>query len=243
MKKKIKNKMFSTKTIYSVYQPIVDIKKKEIFGYEALTRGLGGMGLPEQLFRRSYQDGTTNTFDLKCLETAIGILPRLDKRTLLFLNVEPMTLGDTFPKKQGKRFLSKIKSYEKQIVFEITEGMKGRDFSYVKKSVQSVRKLGCAFAIDDVAGIGSKLMQFLSLKPDFIKLDMSLVRGIAKKPFQQKLLKQILELGKKSKTTFIAEGVETRSELKFIKKSGITIIQGFYFARPKKILQKSIKNL
>ena len=175
--------------LYSVYQPIIDIRTEKVFGYEALTRGMGKWRSPEILFRHSYDEGTTVALDLACLESAFGILPTLEKGELLFVNVEPLTLASVFMKgKEGSFLLRKVAPYARRIVFELTEGMKGRDFKFVKKGAGFLKKSGCQFALDDVAGVGFKLFRLLSLKPHFMKIDIGLILGLHKNACQSQRL-------------------------------------------------------
>ena len=226
--------------LYSVYQPIVNIRTEKVLGYEALTRGGGKQRSPEVLFRQAYDAGTTVALDLACLESAFRILPTLGKKEFLFVNVEPLTLASVFVKgKEGALLLRKVAPYARQIVFELTEGMKGRDFKFVKKGVGFLKKFGCQFALDDVAGVGFKLFRLLSLKPHFIKIDIGLVRGLHKSRAQQEMLRSLIALGKKIHALLIAEGVEREPELDFLRQMGIPYVQGFYFGRPQKHLLKS----
>jgi len=223
--------------IHTLYQPIIHISKGKILGYEALTRGRGKWELPENLFRRSYEEGFTTALDLTCIEQALQILPRLGSKKLLFVNVEPATLCHAFIKgREGELLLRKATRHARQIIFELTEGMKGRDFPLLKKGVSFLKKKYFRFAIDDVAGIGSKLFRLLALRPDFLKIDISLVRGFGKNRFQQGLVARLVALGQRYGTLLIAEGVERKSELAFVRRMGIPYAQGFYFSRPKPYL-------
>ena len=223
----------------TLYQPIIDIRSNQVFGYEALTRGHGKFRFPGDLFRFSYEAGCTPELDYDCFKAAFRILPQLTPEQYLFVNVEPITLNDFFVKGDiVDLLLKKMGGCRKQIVFELTEGMKARDFRYVQRAVRFLRKHGCRFAIDDVAGIGSKLFLLFSLKPDFLKIDISLVRGIWKNKLQQGLLHRVLELGEEIGSLVVAEGVEQKKDLDFIRGLGIPYVQGFYFGRPKKTLFK-----
>ena len=226
------------KGLTTAYQPIFDIRTKKIIGYEALTRGRGKWRLPEGLFRHSYEQGFTIALDLECMWQALKILPKLGDK-LLFVNIEPMTLEHAFAKGvEGDFILKKIQHHSGQIIFELTEGMKGRDFKLMKRGVGLIRKHHCRFAIDDVAGIGFKLFRLLTLQPDFLKIDISLIRGLVKNPLHQELVHRLIALGRKNRSLIIAEGLEQKEDVQMVRKIGIPYVQGFYFARPKKILLK-----
>lgn len=228
-------------SLTTVYQPIVKINSRDIIGYEALTRGRGKWKQPEDLFHHAYEHGHTIALDFACLNTAIRILPRFPSKKLLFVNVEPITLGNMFVRgREGEAFLKKIRPYGHRIVFELTEGMKSSDFDFVKKGIKFFRKFGCHFALDDVAGVGSKLLKLISLGPDFIKIDMGLINGISHNHLHQKLVEQLVQIARKSQSGIIAEGVEDKYDLEFVTRMGIHCAQGFYFARPKRKLLRRI---
>lgn len=246
MMRRVKNKKKTTsrrrpRVLSTVYHPIVEMQSEKILGYEALTRGRGKWRMPEDLFRYSYEQGKTIALDFSCLRTAIKILPKLLKGDMLFLNVEPTTLTHTFMKgEMGDEFLKQISDYAHQIVIELTEGMKARDFELIKRGLFFIRKSGCQFAIDDVAGIDSKLIKLMGLNPDFMKIDMGLIKGLADNRLNQGIVKEIVDLAKEHKCWMIAEGVERKKDLELVRKIGIHYAQGFYYARPHKNLQRTL---
>ncbi|MBN1687782.1 MAG: EAL domain-containing protein [Candidatus Omnitrophica bacterium] len=222
-----------------VYQPIFDLGKRSVIGYEALARINKQPYFPEDLFRRTYSEGQIVDFDVICLGNAFKILPKMNKKTLLFVNIEPITLGTLFRKGEVIENLFRgIRRYRGRIVFELTEGMKIRDFEYVKRGVSFLRRNGSAFALDDVVGIGSKLFSLASLKPDYIKVGRELIHGIADDSLHQNLFHRIQEVAARSKSKLIAEGIERKRDLLWLYHQGITCIQGFYLARPNSRLTK-----
>ena len=239
--KKDFSKAYKRGAIFSVYQPIIEIKSRNIWGYEALTRGRQQWRQPEDLFRYSYVSGHTIHLDFACLYSAVKVLSELPSKRLLFVNVEPVTVSQTFIRgREGEAFLRKIRPYSRQVVFELTEGMKARDFKFVRRGVQFLRRAGCRFALDDVAGIGSKLLKLISLNPDFIKIDMGLIKGISTNRLNQKLVRQLIKLAERNDSVTIAEGVEDKADLDFVNAMGIHCAQGFYFARPQKKLLRTL---
>jgi EAL domain-containing protein (putative c-di-GMP-specific phosphodiesterase class I) len=226
--------------ISTVYQPIVEISTTRILGYEALTRGIGEGRKPEELFFRSYQRGTTLDLDFHCLKSAFRKLSEIKKDEFLFVNIEPVTLSNSvLQQKQIRALLRKSAFRRSRIVFELTEGMKLRDFEFIKKGVAFLKRQGCRFAIDDVAAVGPTFSRLLSLWPDFVKIDMSLIRGLGSSRLRQKLVRRIVRLATRKGCHPIAEGVERKKDLDFVRKLGIPYAQGFYFSRPRKELVKS----
>lgn len=227
--------------LHTVYQPIVGVDSERIIGYEALTRGRGKWQLPADLFRHSYQRGFTVALDLQCLKTALKVLPKLGKRRLLFVNVEPVTLGQWCRRRRETNFLlRRIPVERRQIVFELTEGMKTRDFEFIKQGVSFLRGLGFRFAVDDVSGINAKVLKLISLKPDYLKIDMSYVNRVAESRSQQVFIRRLIRLCKRRGIPLIAEGVERKKDLEFFRKAGVPYAQGFYFAHPGRELRKEL---
>lgn len=226
--------------IYSVYQPILDIATWDIIGYEALARS--EKETPAEMFRKSYEKGTVVPFDFHCLEAAIKILPKLQDKQYLFLNIEPLTLEQAFAKgREGEEFLKNMKAYSDKIVFELTEGVKKSDFDFIKKGVEFIRALGYRFALDDITEIGAKTTQLASLKPDFFKIDLQLVHGIANNYLNQQIVREMVHLGRVNASEMVAEGVENKEDLELIQNIGIRYGQGFYFAKPAKELIFSLQ--
>ena len=193
--------------------------------------------MPAEMFRESYEKGTVIPFDFHCLESAIRVLPELHEGQHLFLNIEPLTLEQAFSKgKEGEEFLKGLKEYCEKVVFELTEGVKKSDFAFIQRGVAFIRAFGYRFALDDIDDISAKTSQLASLKPDFMKIDLQLVQGIASNYLNQQIVREMVHLGRVNGSEMVAEGVEHRSDLEFIRNMGIRYGQGFFFAKPAKEL-------
>jgi EAL domain-containing protein (putative c-di-GMP-specific phosphodiesterase class I) len=226
--------------IESVYQPIVDVATGDVIGYEALARR--GNEMPAEMFRQSYENGTVIPFDFHCLEGAIKILPELQEGQSLFLNIEPLTLEQAFLKgKEGDEFLKALVNYSNKIVFELTEGVKKSDFAFIQRGVEFIRAFGYRFALDDIDDISVKTARLTSLRPDFLKIDLQLVQGIAANYLNQQIVSEMVHLGRVNGSEMIAEGVENPADLRFIRNMGIRYGQGFFFAKPTKELIFSLQ--
>lgn len=222
-------------TVYSVYQPIVDIATEDVIGYEALARSDNEM--PAEMFRQSYEKGAVIPLDFHCLESAIKVLPELQEDQSLFLNIEPLTLEQAFSKgKEGEEFLKSLMAYAGKIIFELTEGVKKSDFAFIQRGVNFIRAFGYRFALDDIDDISIKTSQLASLRPDFMKIDLQLVQGIASNYLNQQIVREMVHLGRANGSEMVAEGVEHPSDLEFILNMGIRYGQGFYFAKATKEL-------
>jgi EAL domain-containing protein (putative c-di-GMP-specific phosphodiesterase class I) len=165
----------------------------------------------------------------KALENAKGINPECK----LFMNCLPsMVLDPEFKDVYLKVFLQELLLSPINIVFEITEREAIENYDLFNKAVKYYTDLGFAIAVDDTGAGFSSLETVIELKPMFIKLDISIVRGIEKNQLKQELIKAIYSLSKKMGSLVIAEGIETEEELNTLKQIGISLGQGFLFAKP-----------
>lgn len=226
--------------LHSVYQPIVDLVDHDILGYEALSR-LDGKA-PLNLLRESYQEGEVLEFDFACLESAVKILPDLDPKKLLFLNVEPITLIQAFHTgKRGDKFLKQLRPYAKRIIFELTEGVRIRDFGEIKKGVNFIHRRKFRAALDDFTDIGPRSFAVASLKVDYLKIDLALIMGISENKLHQQIVRELVRLANMYGSHIVAEGIENEIDLLQVRKMGIRYGQGFYFAKPNAQILKSIE--
>jgi EAL domain-containing protein (putative c-di-GMP-specific phosphodiesterase class I) len=92
--------------------------------------------------------------------------------------------------------------------------------------------MGFVTAIDDFGAGYAGLGLLAVMQPDIIKIDMQLVRGIATSAPKQAIVASLATLGRQLNITVLAEGIETQAELEIIRASGISLGQGYLFARP-----------
>ena len=106
------------------------------------------------------------------------------------------------------------------------------DFTAFRKTLKHFQDQGFKLAIDDVGSAYSGLQSIAEVSPDFIKIDMSLIRDIHHRVLKRELLSTIFRFSKSTGILLIAEGVEVQEELDVLREIGIEYVQGFYFARP-----------
>ena len=223
-------------SIRTIFQPIVDFSRKnEVLGYEALTRGPAGTEFenPYILFDAATESDLLFELDRLCRNKALQNAKGLKSGQKLFINCLPsMVLDPDFRGAYLKSLLDELLLTPLNVVFEITEREAIENYELFNKAVQYYKDLGFAIAVDDTGSGFSSLESVVELKPDYIKLDISLVRGLGKKMLKQELIKAILNLSNKMGSKVIAEGIETEEELNVLKEIGVTVGQGYLFARP-----------
>ena len=119
-----------------------------------------------------------------------------------------------------------------QIIFEITERTAILDYEHFNQSLNHYRQQGFGVAIDDAAAGYSSLQAIAELHPNYIKLDMSIVRNLDRNPIKQTILESLARLARGINSKVVAEGVETVEELAMLIKLDIDYAQGYYLARP-----------
>lgn len=211
------------------YQPIVNVKHWQIAGYEALCRPtdeafkhVGELLDTTALAGRFWELGRI----LRAL--AVGPLARLAEPAGLFINLHPQDLSDPQLLESDPAVLR----WASRVVFEITETEALTDYGAVRECIQVLRSQGFRVALDDLGSGYSGLNSLAMLAPDFVKLDMELIRGITPHSRPARLIQHIREFCLDEGIQTIAEGVETREELSVIQSLGVELVQGYYFARP-----------
>ncbi|MFO7887557.1 MAG: GGDEF domain-containing protein [Eubacteriales bacterium] len=234
----IKKEFFSIlkfNKLSTLYQPIISLRDASILGFEALTRGPSDSLLYSPLKLFEYAEKYDKLWDLEylCRKTIITNSKKLDDKYKLFLNVSPDIINDSrFIKGFTKKYLIENETSPEKIVFEITENTAIDNMSEFKNTIENYRVQNYEIAIDD-AGAGYSGLNLISdINPNYIKLDMQLIRDIDKDFIKQSLIKSMVEYATLTNTDLIAEGIETRNELDKLIELGINYGQGFYIQKP-----------
>ena len=181
----------SDRLIRSVYQPIVDLETGGILAWEALARGPEGshFQFPAVLFDFAEEVDQVFSLEKACRESAIHHLGTIGPEQKLFLNVHPKTLVDpAFSPGQTLRLLEKSGLAPSDVVLEITERHSVRDFALFHRTLDHYRSQGFQVAVDDVGTGYSGLWSIAEIRPDYLKVDMSLVREIDHNPVKRALM-------------------------------------------------------
>ena len=221
-------------SIVSVYEPIVTLPARVPIGYEALARGPIGTGLetPMALFAAAEQGDLTFELDVLCRRRALRGARGIDPSSKLFLNILPSSIHDPdFTEMRIHRALEELGIGPANLVLEISEREAIANFQIFREAVDHISRLGVGIALDDTGTGYSSLEAVLELGPDFLKVDMSLIRGLEGDPQRQELLGSLQALATNMNARLIAEGVETEAELETLIRLGVELAQGFLFGR------------
>ena len=219
-----------------VIQPIVNLTTFGAIGFELLSRGplTSALHRPDALFEVARGEGRVTELDRLCRTTASRTGATLPIDCLRFVNADPVTMlvnghGKTFVQEFVEATPAGLRG---QTVIEITENSVIDDFDRMRDIVRELRTYGFRVAVDDAGAGYSGLQTMVELEPDFIKLDMSLIRGLESSVVKQKLVHTLRDFCSDAGITLIAEGIETRPQLDALRKLGVAHGQGFLFGHP-----------
>lgn len=213
------------------FQPVVNSVDRSIFAYEALVRGANGEDAAEVIAR--IEPHQLYRFDQTCRVCAIMTAAQLGIPTRLSINIIPNAVHN--PASCIRMTLAaaaRCNFDPRRLVFELTESERMRDTAHVVDIVTYYQQRGFLTAIDDFGAGYAGLGLLADFQPDLVKLDMSLVRGIDSQPVRRTIVAGIASTCTALGCTMLAEGVETAAEYRALRDLGITLFQGYLFARP-----------
>ncbi len=213
------------------FQPIINCQSKQIFGYEALVRGLNN----ESAFSiiSKVNDDNRYLFDQLCRIKAIALASKLNLDSMLSINFLPKAIYK--PERCIRTTLDAAEKYDfpiDKIMFEFTEVEKIDDVDFVKSIIEYYNKLGFITAIDDFGSGYAGLGLLANFQTNIAKFDMELIRNIHHDKARQSIIKNCLNMFRDLNITPLAEGIETREEMEWLRDSGIELMQGYLFAKP-----------
>ena len=212
------------------FQPIVDVKAREVFSYEALIRGVGGE--PAGRILEQVPVEQILQFDQKARAAAIGLAARLGIGARLNLNFVPHGLNSPASILTTLEAAKQNHICIERLVLEVTEGTLIEDQAQFALRMNEFRGQGLNVAIDDFGAGYSGLNLLADFQPDLVKLDMKLVRGIERHGPRQAIVRAIIQVCYDLGIDVIAEGVETVEEYYWLNNAGVRLYQGYLFAKP-----------
>ncbi len=226
--------------LFVLYQPIVDLRRKEIVGAEALLRwrrpGEDGIG-PDRFIPLCEQTGLIVTIGRWVLQEACRQAMRWSasgqghRPLKISVNVSPRQLRDPTFVGTVAQVLSDTCLDPGDLILEITEGVFIRDMEIVLERLAELKRIGVRLALDDF-GAGFSSLGYLSRMPiDILKLDRTFVADLGSED-ERGLLAGVVALARSLELVTIAEGVETASQALELEAAGCSHAQGFLFSRP-----------
>ncbi|ODH03182.1 diguanylate cyclase [Nostoc sp. KVJ20] len=229
--------MLATERFTSYFQPIVSINDtSQIFGYESLLRGLdeeGNLVLPAPILELATEAGILPQLDQVARLSTITQFSRYQVSGHIFINFAPTSLYDpVFCLRSTVEAIDAAGISHERVVFEVVESDNSQDLDHLKALLQYYRDAGFLVALDDLGSGYSSLNLLHQLRPDFIKLDMELIRDVHQDLYKASITEKLLEITQKLNIQTVAEGIECIEELNWLRERGANFAQGYLIAQP-----------
>ncbi len=227
------------------YQPIYELQTKKFTNFEALVRlkdnKTYGYISPEEFIPLAEKHGLIMRLSDRIFNQVFDFVATHDLSSKginhMEVNLSGLQSVDAALPEQMTQLLRKYDLNPNIVNLEITESIAITSSFMLKKNMDELKKIGCTFSMDDFGTGYSNLSQMAKVEYELIKIDKSLLWPCFDKnnPVQanakiilDNMITMILNLGKK----IVVEGVETKEQLDYLEKMGVTYIQGFYFSKP-----------
>ena len=229
--------MLATERFTSYFQPIVSINDtSQIFGYESLLRGLdkeGNLVLPTPIVELATEAGLLPQLDQVARLSTITQFSRYQVSGHIFINFAPTSLYDpAFCLRSTVEAIDTAGISHDRVVFEVVESDNPQDLTHLKTVLKYYRDAGFLVALDDLGSGYSSLNLLHQLRPDFIKLDMELIRDVHQDLYKALITEKLLEITQKLNIQTVAEGIECIEELHWLRERGANFAQGYLIGKP-----------
>jgi EAL domain-containing protein (putative c-di-GMP-specific phosphodiesterase class I) len=216
-------------TMWMAFQPIVDTRERRVFAYEALMRTREpSLPHPGAVLDAAEKLGRLPELGRQVRALSAQAFAQAPADALLFVNLHTRDLLDP----ELYTADSPLMKMAQRVVLEITERSTIEGVKDIQGRVEVLRFQGFRMAIDDLGAGYAGLSSFVALQPEFVKLDMSLVRNVHESSMRQQLVGSMAALCKEMKITVVAEGIESDAERVSVRRLGCDLLQGYFFAKP-----------
>jgi len=216
-------------SLWAAYQPIVAVRDRKIFGYEALMRSAErALPHPGAVLDAAEKLGRLEPLGRAMRRKAAEPIAPEPNVSNLFVNLHTGDLLDS-DLLDPEAPLSKMAT---RVVLEITERASLDKVKDLRARIAALREMGFRIAVDDLGAGYAGLTSFALLEPEIVKLDMTLVRDIHKSATKQKLVASMTDLCKDMGMMVVVEGVENAEERDALVHLGCDLLQGYFFAKP-----------
>ena len=221
-----------------VFQPIYRMNggsARELHSLECLIRGPRETNVEcaPVLFEYVRRKRQENVVDRACVLAAFGATARFAGGPRISVNAHAATLARD---REFPDFLAEAATKHgisiDRLTVEIVEHGPALDAKSFFATLQGLRERGIAIAVDDVGIAASNLRMILEVRPQYLKVDRFFVSGAQDDAGKRATIEAVVHIGRRIGATVVAEGVETREELKAVRECGIDLIQGYLFCTP-----------
>ncbi len=220
--------------LYPVYQPVVRLADMVVTGHEGLIRAAGPQPLPPPaLFDAARDAGRLAEIEVLAARLVIGGYGFRPGAGRLLVNLSATALMDPgLGPTQITELFRAAKVDPANLIFELSERDVVEDIASLSEPVRHLRSMGAKLALDDFGSGHSNFILWQALGPEYVKLDRSIVHGVAHSSRQLAIIKALMQVAEEFQTDLIAEGLEDFADLALIRDLGIRCGQGYALARP-----------
>lgn len=227
------------KEFYLMYQPQVDIKTREITGFEALIRWQNptlGLVAPTEFIPIAEETQLIMPIGTWVMDTAFAFVKRTEglakNKINIAVNISVLQLIQENFEKLLDELVLKHQIRAEQVVLEITETVLIQAMDISISKLVRLRDKGFKIALDDFGKGYSSLSYLKELPINILKIDKSFIEGLGVSDEKESLVQMIVQMGQHMQLKMVAEGVETESQWSDLEQMGCDALQGYYFARP-----------
>ncbi|MEP0925242.1 EAL domain-containing protein [Leptolyngbya sp. FACHB-711] len=240
--------MLATERFTSHFQPIVFIQDtSRIYGYESLLRGIdeqGNLVMPGPILDLATEAGLLPQLDRVARLSTIAQANHHQLTGRIFINFAPTALYDPVScLRSTVEAIDRAGITHERIVFEVVESDNPQDLEHLRTVLSYYRDAGFSVALDDLGSGYSSLNLLHQVRPDFIKLDMELIRNVHQDLYKASITEKLLEIAQKLNIQTVAEGIECVEELNWLQARGATFAQGYLIAKPSAVPVKATPRL
>ena len=226
--------------LWMAYQPVVSMSRRRVVAYEALVRSDHvPLARPDLLIGAAEELGRLQELGRTIRAACAAQIPEMPADVDLLINLHPTDLED--PDLYDPA--SPLTEHARRVILEITERASLDEIAQVHERVEDLRQLGFRIAVDDLgAGYGS-LSAIALIRPDLVKLDMSLIRNVHQDPVRARMVRSIGAMCQQLGTPWLCEGVETVEELRVLAGAGADQVQGYLLGKPSRRMETTPREL
>jgi EAL domain-containing protein (putative c-di-GMP-specific phosphodiesterase class I) len=208
------------------FQPIADLQRGVVAGYEALARFADG-ARPDLVFAAAHAAGIGTELEALAVRRALIQRAALPANAFLTLNLGPEALLSA-PVQETVAATGDLRG----VIVEITEQQRVDDYARLQAAMAPLRDRGALVAVDDAGAGFASLQHITELRPDLIKVDRGLVAGVDRDPARAAVVQTLGLFASAIDAWLLAEGVETAGELARLTALGVPLGQGYFLGRP-----------
>jgi EAL domain-containing protein (putative c-di-GMP-specific phosphodiesterase class I) len=224
----VKRVLAGMATTRLVFQPVVDLTRAEVVGYEALARyGEPGLRAPGPYLAAAERSGRGLELEAHLLGQALAARETVPPGCFLAVNVSPERLANPVV-----AALLRSAGDLTGLVLELTEHEPVDNLPSLRRRIDLLRGRGALLALDDAGAGWSGLRQVAALHPDIVKLDRSLVSEVDRDEVKQGLVELVGQFVSRLGSRLLVEGVEQPGELDAVHRLGVPLAQGWLLGRP-----------